>query len=467
MSRANVTVVNTRTVKPAGAQAHAGPLYMNALDQIYGLMHSKTIHLYKPDKSQEWVAMVDTLKSSLGLAMARFSPLAGRLRWVADDHRLLEIVCNGEGAELVEAECDVEMSCFQHDTDLESLMPLVPAVDFDERPVEEVPIMLVQVTRFRCGGMALGISTAHAAMDGQSAFHFFSEWSRLARGEQMEDTPWLDRTIFRARERPNNGRQLSFSDHIEFQSLPFLLGKKDGAEERKKETVKLALPLTKAQLDTLKKVASSSINNNNGGISHGFSRYEVVAAHIWRCACKARGHEYEQPTAVSIAMNVRNRIHSIPLPHTYFGNMILVMNAISQAGQLISNPLGYACGKLREAINKVDEDYIWSNFELLEKHEDVSIYKQGISASSKTTKESKSFYGNPNLRVASWLSLPVHGMDFGWGNKIDTIPVARSLDGLSILLPGPDNDGSIMVVLCLQVAHVGEFKKQFYQDLLN
>ena len=75
------------------------------------------------------------------------------------------------------------------------------------------------------------------------------------------------------------------------------------------------------------------------------------------------------------------------------------------------------------------------------------------------------FYGNPNIGIISWLTLPIYGLDFGWGNEIYMGPGTHDSDGDCLMLPGPLNDGSIKVAICLQVAHMNEVKKYFYEDI--
>jgi len=45
------------------------------------------------------------------------------------------------------------------------------------------------------------------------------------------------------------------------------------------------------------------------------------------------------------------------------------------------------------------------------------------------------------------------------------IPATHDFDEDFVLLPGPDGDGSLLVVLGLQVGHVDAFKKHFYEDI--
>ena len=83
-----------------------------------------------------------------------------------------------------------------------------------------------------------------------------------------------------------------------------------------------------------------------------YTRYETVAGHIWRCACKARELKDEQPTAIAVWVDSRNRMNP-PLPRGYLGNAIVDVIATSHAGELMRNPLGYASRRIRQAIDKL------------------------------------------------------------------------------------------------------------------
>ncbi|KAJ8440133.1 hypothetical protein Cgig2_003458 [Carnegiea gigantea] len=73
--------------------------------------------------------------------------------------------------------------------------------------------------------------------------------------------------------------------------------------------------------------------------------------------------------------------------------------------------------------------------------------------------------GNPNVMVSSWLNLPVRGMDFGWGKEICMAPATHYFDADIVILPGYVEDGSVVVFVALQVAHMEKFKKSFYKDI--
>lgn len=57
------------------------------------------------------------------------------------------------------------------------------------------------------------------------------------------------------------------------------------------------------------------------------------------------------------------------------------------------------------------------------------------------------------------------GLTLGGGKEIYMGPGTHDSDGDCLILPGPLNDGSVKVAICLQVAHMDEFKKYFYEDI--
>ena len=67
---------------------------------------------------------------------------------------------------------------------------LIPDVDckYKSVPLEEIPPLLVQLTRFACGGISLGVALSQAIADGMASLHFMSEWAGLARGEPLKTT---------------------------------------------------------------------------------------------------------------------------------------------------------------------------------------------------------------------------------------------------------------------------------------
>lgn len=61
--------------------------------------------------------------------------------------------------------------------------------------------------------------------------------------------------------------------------------------------------------------------------------------------------------------------------------------------------------------------------------------------------------------------MPMYGLDFGWGKEVYMGPGTLDFDGDSLILPDRNEDGSLVLAKCLQVAHMKEFKRHFYGDI--
>ncbi|KAL0321924.1 UNVERIFIED_CONTAM: Spermidine hydroxycinnamoyl transferase [Sesamum calycinum] len=448
-----ISLISSCLVKPAEPTWN-GSLPLSELDQIGSLGYVSLIHLYRPP--QDWLsppeAISRTWKSSLRKVLVPFHPLAGR--WSRIPRGRLEIECSGIGVPLTEAESDAtldELKEFEHHL-------LVPSID-----LEQLPLVAVQLTRFKCGGVCLGVAMSHAAVDGQSASHFYTGWARLARGEQLETQPFLDRKLLGDVGRKPHSAAPPPQPPPEFETPPFLIGESGCKSEREKTTIRASLRLTKFQIEMMRRKA----NENRGSAAAGssFTCYEVITAHIWRCTCKARRHMREQRSRLSISVDIRRRMQP-PLPKTYFGNAVLDVVALDCAGELIAKPLSYAASKIREAINKLTNEYVTSTIDFLRAVDDLSSFQDCNSISSDDSDDKGFFCGNPNLCVTSWTTLQFHGIDFGWGKEIYMGPVDYGNDGDCLIIPsGHDSDGSVVVIVCLQEAHMEAFKKFFYGDM--
>lgn len=457
-----VTFKGCYTVKP-NEPTWCGRLPLSEWDQIGYITHVPTIYIYRPSQwlsSHSTNVIATTLKDSLSRVLVPFYPLAGRLQWTSNGR--FELECNGIGVQFIEAESSSTLDDLRDFSPSSEYQYLIPSVDYT-LPIHELPLFLVQLTSFKCGGISVSLNVSHAVADGPSALHFISEWSRFARGEPLHTAPFLDRKVLRAGEPPLMPLPPHHA-HSGFNHLPILLGQSDSSIEekkkKKKKTTLAMLKLSKNQVEKLKKTANEGLHRPNNGRS--YTRYETVTGHIWRSASKARGHKRDQPTALGVCVDSRCRMQP-PLPKGYFGNATLDVIATSLAGDLVSKPLGYASSRIREAIEKVTDEYVRSGIEFLKNQEDLSRFRDLHAIGS----DRRSFYGNPNLGVISWLTLPIYGLDFGWGKEVYMGPGTHDFDGDSLLLPDADGDGSLLVAICLQVDHMDAFKKHFYEDIVE
>ncbi|KAM3281507.1 hypothetical protein P3S67_028529 [Capsicum chacoense] len=244
---------------------------------------------------------------------------------------------------------------------------LFPHIDY-AIPISQLALVFVQLTKFQCGAISLSFAISHAIVDGQGGLFFLNEWARLARGESLKFAPFNDRKILRAGEPAIASPTF---EHLQFQPT-LLIGKSSIESERKNERKCSMLKLTKIQIEMLREKANKGRNLEDSSKEHSYTRYEVVTAHIWRCACKARGHKFEQRTNLSICVDIRKRMQP-PLPKTYFGNAIIDVNVVGVSGDITSSPLEYVARKVRATIEMVTSDYVNSTINFLKKQEDLNI----------------------------------------------------------------------------------------------
>lgn len=261
-----VVINKSCSVQPAKSTWN-GCMPLSEPDQIGVLMHIPIIYFYRP--TGDWLtdkdAMFTTLETSLSKVLVHFYPLAGRLRSL--DRARLELDCNSKGVQLIEASSDAK---------LDNLGDFSPSPDFDYLiaqidytiPIEEIPLLIVQLTKFTCGGISLSFNISHVVVDGHSALHFFSEWAKLARGEPLGTPPFLDRKVFRAGELPSTQPR---RQHDHFQPPPLILGQSSGENESKKETALAMLKLSKLQVEMIKNEANNTRPHENS--PRAYTRY--------------------------------------------------------------------------------------------------------------------------------------------------------------------------------------------------
>ena len=109
-------------------------------------------------------------------------------------------------------------------------------------------------------------------------------WSRTARGLPVKVSPFFDRTILRARDPPS-----PVFPHTEYKPPPFHNPPVESLAYRSNpdsDSGVVSLKLTRLQVKALR--AKAEVADSM------FSTYELLVAHIWRCACFANeGNELE------------------------------------------------------------------------------------------------------------------------------------------------------------------------------
>ncbi|OAY69730.1 Shikimate O-hydroxycinnamoyltransferase [Ananas comosus] len=284
---------------------------------------------------------------------------------------------------------------------------------------------VIQVTYFKCGGVALGVGVQHHAADGFSALRVINSWADLTRGAPITFRPYIDRTLLRARDPPTPK-----FPHIEYQPPPSMPQAVVPSPAEPPKTPPAAVDIFK------------------------LPRYTLLAAHVWRCACLARGLPADQLTKMYIATDGRQRLQP-PLPEGYFGNVIFTATPIAAAGDVIGtdeSKLATAAQRIHAALARMDDEYVRSALDYLELQPDLSALVRGAHT-----------FRCPNIGLTSWVRLPIHDADFGWGRPVFMGPGGIPYEGLAFVLPSANGDGSLSVAISLQAEHMEKFRKLIFE----
>ncbi|KAH9312445.1 hypothetical protein KI387_027480, partial [Taxus chinensis] len=284
----DVTVTNSVVVKPA-SETPQHQLWLSNLD-FFTQRHTVTAYIYSAD-SHFNVCVLQTLKEALSKVLVYFYPLAGRL--IFDAAGRIAVDCNGDGVVFVEAVTDSQVDDLKDLGSTSQLEPFIPAVNHSDGLLTAIPPLILQVTRFKCGGIALGLKISHILVDGTSALHFVKTWCDIARGSDVRLPPIIDRSALRARNPP----QPSFVHH-EYAPPPSFIDR----EKTKQEVSFERFTLSKDQVNSLKEKALDKHTQKP------YTTFEALAAHVWKCCCAARDLSEKQKSKLYIAVDARNRL---------------------------------------------------------------------------------------------------------------------------------------------------------------
>ncbi|KAH0464812.1 hypothetical protein IEQ34_004915 [Dendrobium chrysotoxum] len=421
-----VTVVNSCLVPPA-LPTPKSPIWLSNLDLFAQPTHTRFVYFFRNSSSDPFPSPAASIKASLARVLVSYYPFAGRF---ADSTQgRLEIRCTGEGALFFEAVSNLTMDEFGvYKPSLDNCRLLVPTDGFNvlEKRDDSVPILLVQLTTFKCGGLCLGIGIHHQASDGITITRFMCIWADATRDPtQPIPTPCIDRTSLRARSPPT----------VQFHHPEFDL--RERPEKQVPHSFTL-LNVTPAQLVAIK----ASCGNK-------YSSFESMAAHIWRCTCLARGPPRpDEEIRLAMSADLRRRL-SHTLPSDFVGNALTATVAIAPAAQVAA---GLQAARIREAIEKLEEEYLRSAVDYLELQED----KRRLARSAGN-------FAATDIAVASWNKLPLYEVDFGWGPPEFMGPAAVTYPRLFVISSSPG--GGVKVCGSLETERMDCFVKLFYELL--
>lgn len=379
-----VEVKEPQLVVPAESTPHL-VYFLNNLDQNIAVS-MRTVYFFMAREEKKHEDPAPVIKDALSKLLVHFYPMAGRLG-ISEDFKL-QVDCQEQGAVFVEATAN---KCIAELGEISSPTPFMRELVYEfpnAKNILEVPPLIVQVTTFKCGGFSLSLHNNHCMMDGLSANEFLQAWGELARGVDITHPPHIDRSVLRSRDPP----RVEFPHH-EFDEIEDLSG---GELLMGDSLVYKNFILTPDDLEAVKKAILED------GAIQKVSTFEALTALTWRARTQAMDMPLKQKTRLLFAVDGRSKFDP-PLPEHFFGNGIVLTCAITTAAELTQQPLSYAVKLVQDAIAMINDDYMRSALDFYE----LTRSRPALVAT---------------LLVTTWLRLPFHTVDFGWGYPMSTSP---------------------------------------------
>ncbi|GLT55587.1 hypothetical protein SLA2020_286970 [Shorea laevis] len=164
-------------VAPAKPTPHEFKQLSDIDDQEGLRFQIPVIQFYKYDPSMHGKDPVKVIREALAQTLVFYYPFAGRLR--EGPGRKLVVECTGEGVVFIEADADVTLQQFG-----DALQPPFPCLEellFDvpgSGGVLNCPLLLIQVTRLKCGGFIFALRLNHTMSDAAGLVQFMTAVGR-------------------------------------------------------------------------------------------------------------------------------------------------------------------------------------------------------------------------------------------------------------------------------------------------
>ncbi|KAL6584365.1 histone H3.1 [Orobanche minor] len=410
------------TLVPPAEKTERSLYFLSNLDQNIAVVVG-TIYCFKSaDKGN--VEAVRVLKDALSKALVHYYPLAGRL--TISPEMKLAVDCTGEGAVFVEAEAECELEKLGDITkpdpvSLGKLVYYIPGAD----SILEIPPLVAQVTKFKCGGFVLGLCMNHCMFDGIGAMEFVNAWGEIARGLPLKVPPFMDRTILKARSPP----KLEYPHH-EFAEIDDVSNTLDLF---KQELLYKSFCFNFEKLECLRR------NALKDGTLTKCTTFEALSAFVWKARSDALNLKPNQEMKLLFAVDGRARFNP-PIPDKYFGNAIVLTNSLCKAGELVGNPLSFGVQLVQQAVRMVTDGYMRSAIDYFE----ATRARPSLAAT---------------LLITTWSRLSFHTTDFGWGEPVLSGAVALPEKEVILFLSHGNERKSINVLLGLPSSAMKKFEQ--------
>ncbi|KAL2529893.1 HXXXD-type acyl-transferase family protein [Forsythia ovata] len=403
-----VQVMSRKLIKPCKpTPSNLRNFKISYLDEIPQPMNFSVLLYYLSSSVAN--EKLNKLEESLAEILPRFYPLAGR--YIKENHL---VNCSDQGAEYVEAQVDCTLlehiNGFKvnHDDDLNDLLPC------EIYAADEItdPLLAIQVSKFKCGGLEICVSISHRIFDGTSMGTFIDAWTSVCRGDNTEticpvfNSPLLFPSRNIVSRDSETTMKTTKTEDSNIVSRMFLFDKK-----------------------AISSLRANAISSEESGKRQP-SRVRVVSALIIKALARVNQKIYEKSRGLLLSQAVNIRERTIPpLPKYSCGNFSVLSLTECTEEQCQNMEFQAFVRFLSNGIDKT----LAACANILSDHTPIDTALESIS---------KSYMNDTNLVwFTDWSKFRFYQVDFGWGKPIWTSIANPSTKNYILLMDNKGSDG--------------------------
>ncbi|XP_074271931.1 benzyl alcohol O-benzoyltransferase-like [Silene latifolia] len=381
------------------------------------------IMFYRGHPSMDGVDTVKVVKDALAKALVLYYPFAGRL--VEGTNRKLVVDCTGEGVPFIEAEANASLEDFGDEIhppfSLEDLLYDIPGTS----EMIGTPLLILQVTRLKCGGFIVAVRHNHTIADGAGIMQLMNVMGEMGRGFTSPTTlPVWERERLFARDPP----RVTFN-HREYDDQHDNVNNYIGL-------VQQCFMFGSVQLTALRSHVPSHIQK--------YSTFDLLSATLWRCRTKSLGLKPDDEVRLLFSVNARNKFDP-PLAKGYYGNACAFPTVCAKVGDICDNQIGFVMELIRKTKEEINEEYMRSVMDFM------------------VTKDRPHYIMYRTYDVSDLRHLGFADVDFGWGKPVYGGPASNGpVPDASFFISYNNKEGErvIMVTISLPPKEMEVFTKE-------
>ncbi|KAJ8427397.1 hypothetical protein Cgig2_027947 [Carnegiea gigantea] len=366
------TIISKEAIKPSQPTPRERTLSKSLLDQFSPHIFVRVILFYLPAGRQNPnptdTTSIKLLKTSLSKTLSHYYPFAGKV------NKEGQIECTDDGVELLEARFSSRLVDVLEHPRIEEISKLFPISGDEALKGSGIDsLVVIQITRFDCGGMAIGACFSHKIVDASSIATFMNDWASITCN-------------------PNHGPIPQFSGASFFPPFDSMtISPKSMPPSEECRTRRLVFNVSK--IDALR-------NNNVLRALHP-TRFETIAALICKTILggSTATSGSTRPRAVNIIVNLRTKM-APPLSENQIGNFAThnLVNVTACETDLYS-----LVRLLKDGMAKFHEKF----------GQQLDSAYERSSEIHNSYKELEQLLGNKNAEI-----FPFYNVDFGFGKPV-------------------------------------------------